>query len=219
MTAVGGTTLILNGSNIVTSETVWNDTLPGPHGGGTSIYFNRPPWQSGTGVKTSAMRQVPDIACSADPDYGAVTYLDGQLGIVGGTSWASPTCAAFSALMNQARANAGLTSNGLLGPSIYPLIGTSSFRDITSGNNATPSSGGKYSATVGFDECSGIGTPLLQALTTAGYRITDFPCRSGARAGRKYDLHGCGHRGLGFSVAAPADRQFVLEQLDGRRRL
>ena len=67
--------------------------------------------------------------------------------------------------MNQARANSGQTPIGSLGPLIYPLIGTGSFRDITVGNNATPYSGGKYAATTGYDECSGIGVPLMQALT------------------------------------------------------
>jgi sugar lactone lactonase YvrE len=67
--------------------------------------------------------------------------------------------------MNQARAKAGLDTLGLLGPHIYPLIGTTYFRDITSGSNATPTSDGKYSATVGYDEATGIGVPLVQALT------------------------------------------------------
>ena len=44
---------------------------------------------------------------------------------------------------------------------IYPLIGTTSFRDITSGSN------GAYSAGVGYDLVTGIGTPNVGALATA----------------------------------------------------
>ena len=165
VTAVGGTSLVLNFNNTESSEKVWNNGT-GASSGGTSIYFDRPSWQTGTGVNLSAMRQIPDIALTADPNYGAVTYIDGAVSVVGGTSWSSPSCAAFCALINQARVSAGLSSVGLLGPQIYPLIGTSNFRDITAGNNATPNSGGKYVAGVGYDECTGIGAPLVQALST-----------------------------------------------------
>jgi kumamolisin len=168
VTAVGGTTLMLSASNTVTSETVWDtgEGSGGAGGGGTSIYFSRPSWQTGQGVANVA-RQTPDISSSADPNYGAITYLDGQLNPVGGTSWSSPTCAALCALMNEARANAGLGTLGLLGPFIYPQIGTTSLRDIVIGSNATRNSGGKFAATIGYDEASGVGTPLMQALTEA----------------------------------------------------
>lgn len=169
VTGVGGTTLVLDINSNESSETVWNNTT-GASGGGVSIYFSRPTWQTGTGVNTSALRQVPDIACTADPNFGAVYVLNGASSQVGGTSWSSPNCAAFCALINQARANAGLGSIGLLGPQIYPLIGTANFRDITSGNNATSKSSGNYSATTGYDKATGIGVPLVTTLakTIAG---------------------------------------------------
>jgi len=162
VTGVGGTTLTLNTNNTESSEVVWNSSS-GAGGGGVSIYFSKPSWQAGTGVSGS-MREVPDITASADPNYGAMIYLNGASETVGGTSWSSPTCAGFCALLNQSRANAGLSSIGLLGPQIYPLIGSGNFRDITSGNNATSNSSGLYSATVGYDEASGIGAPLVQTL-------------------------------------------------------
>jgi serine/threonine-protein kinase len=107
---------------------------------------------------------VPDISCASDPNFGADTIFAGSPLTEGGTSWASPTCAAFCALINEALANRGLTTLGVLGPHIYPLIGSTSFRDITSGNNATAISGGLYSATTGYDEATGIGVPLVQTL-------------------------------------------------------
>jgi kumamolisin len=174
VTGVGGTSLTLDSNYNVSSETVWNDSSSnyGATGGGTSIYFSRPTWQTGTGVPSGTMRLVPDVACPADPFAAAELYYNGALlpNGVGGTSWSSPTWAGYCALINQARANAGLSSLGLLGPQIYSLIGTTNFRDITSGNNATATSGStngipNYTAGTGYDECTGIGVPLVQTLS------------------------------------------------------
>jgi kumamolisin len=172
VTGVGGTSLILDSNNVETSETVWNSSL-GASGGGTSSHFSAPSWQSS--YTKGSYREVPDLACTADPAHGAYLYLGGEAygpaasgnGAYGGTSWASPTCAAFCALINQARADAGQASIGFLNPLLYPLIGTSSFRDITSGNNATSNSGGLYAAGTGYDEATGVGVPLVQALAQA----------------------------------------------------
>jgi kumamolisin len=169
VTGVGGTSLTLNTNGSESSEAVWNNlgqsTNYGATGGGTSEYFYRPSWQTGTGVPAGTMRTVPDVASPADPNTGAVVVFQGAQEEFGGTSWSSPTWAGYCALINQARANAGLSSLGLLGPQIYPLIGTANFRDITSGNNATANSGGLYSAGVGYDPCTGVGVPLVQTLS------------------------------------------------------
>ena len=173
VTGVGGTSLTLDANNNESSEVVWSNSSGGT-GGGTSIYFARPTWQTGAGVPTGTMREVPDVASSADPDFGAIYYLNGVQSVVGGTSWASPTWAGLCALMNQARANAGQAFLGTLGPHIYPLLGTANYsadiRDITSGNNATSRSGStngipNYTAGTGYDMATGIGAPLTQALT------------------------------------------------------
>jgi kumamolisin len=174
VTGVGGTTLMLDANNNVSSETVWNNSS-GASGGGTSGHFTRPSWQTGNGVPAGTMREVPDVACSADPNYGAITYLDGKEAIYGGTSWASPTWAGFCALINQARANVGLSSLGTLGPYIYSpaILGTASyatdFRDITVGNNSS-NGATSFNAGAGYDVASGIGVPLAQSLaeTLAG---------------------------------------------------
>ncbi|HXA14382.1 MAG TPA: protease pro-enzyme activation domain-containing protein [Opitutaceae bacterium] len=156
---VGGTSLVLNSNtgNVV-SETVWNSN-GGSSGGGVSGAFLRPDWQIGAGVPAGTTRCVPDIASSADPNNGGFFVFRGrQNGEVGGTSLATPIWAGFCALINQARANAGLPSLGLLGPKIYPLIGTNNFRDITSGSN------GAFSAGPGYDLVTGLGTPNVAAL-------------------------------------------------------
>ena len=173
VTGVGGTTLVLDSTNGISSEVVWNEN-GGASGGGVSIYFAKPTWQTGTGVTSSGYRQVPDVAASADPDYGAVIVLQGSKQTVGGTSWSSPSWAGLCALINQARSGAGEKPIGLLGPLIYPLLNSpdypatylANFRDITSGNNATRRSGGKYAAGTGFDLCTGVGTPKAEPLAT-----------------------------------------------------
>jgi kumamolisin len=168
VTGVGGTTLKLDSNNNETSEVAWNNSS-GAGGGGASIYFSRPVWQTGASVPAGTMRDVPDVACSADPDYGAEVYLGGVQTTLGGTSWAGPTWAGFCALINQARANAGLPSLGGLNSQIYPILSTThystNFRDITSGNNFTGNSPTEYSAGTGYDQVTGIGVPLIQALS------------------------------------------------------
>jgi sugar lactone lactonase YvrE len=151
VTGVGGTSLSITGTGSVASESAWSGT-----GGGISAVFSRPSWQAGTGVPAGSMRCVPDVAAAADPNFGAEIVVGGKTLVAGGTSWATPVWSAFCALINQQRGSTGPL--GLLNPRIYPLIGTSSFRDITTGNN------GSYQATAGYDLCTGIGVPNVAAL-------------------------------------------------------
>jgi kumamolisin len=51
--------------------------------------FLRPAWQIGAGVPTGAFRLIPDVALVADPNTGAYLVLDGQVYVVGGTSWSA----------------------------------------------------------------------------------------------------------------------------------
>ncbi len=163
VTAVGGTSLVLSTcSGSASSETVWNNA-DGGTGGGKSGVFDRPIWQVGTGVPPGSTRLVPDVSSDADPETGGLVILNGVSEQFGGTSWSAPMWAGFCAMINQARANLALPPAGLLGPKLYPLLGTTAFRDITTGNN------GAYSAGVGYDLCTGLGVPniaiLLQPLT------------------------------------------------------
>ncbi len=176
VTGVGGTLLTLNQDGAtIASETGWTSS-----GGGLSGFFSRPSWQSGTGVPSGTMRCVPDVAAvSSDAGNLQVTVqtgngtqtttqsqntfivINGSVPTYGGTSLAAPVWAGFCALINQACVRNNLPNVGLLGPRIYPLIGTTSFRDITSGSN------GAYSAGVGYDLVTGIGSPNVGALVTA----------------------------------------------------
>ncbi|HEY1791955.1 MAG TPA: protease pro-enzyme activation domain-containing protein [Opitutaceae bacterium] len=156
VTGVGGTTLELNSSDAVQSETAWSKS-----GGGISVVFQRPSWQTGPGVSAASsgtMRLVPDVASSGDPDQGGVVVVGGMSVVFGGTSWGAPTWAAWCALLNQKRG----TPLGLLNPKLYPLNGTAgSIRDITLGDNGT------YSAGPGYDLCTGIGVPDVSGLMNA----------------------------------------------------
>jgi kumamolisin len=160
VTSVGGTSLYLTPSTgAAGSEAAWSYG-----GGGSSNFFARPSWQTGTGVPPGSHRMVPDVALAADLNTGGYLVLNGQVYSVGGTSWGAPTWAGFSALINQARANNGAPSIGLLGPFIYPLNSTSSFRAITTGSNGP---NGVYSAGPGYNLCTGLGVPSVTQLIQA----------------------------------------------------
>lgn len=145
--AVGGTRILLNNSGVISSETAWVGS-----GGGTSVKFSKPVWQtSGSG------RLVPDVSAPADPNTGAYVVLSGYVYQFGGTSWSAPVWAGICALINDARVKNGKSRIGFLPPLIYPYLGTNKFRDITSGNNGYPS-------TVGYDRVTGLGTPNINNL-------------------------------------------------------
>lgn len=145
---VGGTSLDLSPAGAVTSESAW----PGS-GGGASVLFARPSWQTGPGVPGGTMRLVPDVSAAADPNTGALVILHGKDNQIGGTSWSAPVWAGICALLNEARTAAGKPAHGYLAPLLYPLAGTNCFRDITSGTN------GAYQASAGYDQVTGLGSP------------------------------------------------------------
>jgi len=158
----GGTRLAARDATI-SSEVVWND-LPsgGATGGGVSAIFPVPSWQASANVPPSANpgakagRGVPDVAGDADPDSGYQVRADGTDLVVGGTSAVAPLYAGLTAL---AIAQAGHPL-GPIGPSLYEY-GDQVFNDITSGNN------GAYDAGVGWDPCTGLGSPKVATLISS----------------------------------------------------
>jgi kumamolisin len=157
---VGGTRLQATGGHI-TSEVVWGEPYGPASGGGVSDLFDLPAWQQDAHVPPSANpnrrvgRGVPDVAAHA---AGYKLYFGGKGRVRDGTSAAAPLWAGLVA-----RANQGLGRRvGLLSATVYGLAATGTFRDITRGSN------GAYHATVGWDACTGLGTPngdkLLAAL-------------------------------------------------------
>jgi kumamolisin len=150
---VGGTTLRLDPTGAVSSEIGWAAS-----GGGVSRFFQRPAWQTGTGVPGGSLRLVPDVSSAADPNTGALLVFGGSSIGIGGTSWSAPVWAGFCALLNGARTKGGKPALGFLNPSLYKLIGTPAFRDITSGSN------GAFNCGPGYDQVTGIGSPNVAEL-------------------------------------------------------
>lgn len=175
MLACGGTMLVAaNGA--ITRETVWNDGgNGGATGGGFSVVFARPTYQSG--AVTGTFRGVPDCAGDADPETGYNILVDGQNMVVGGTSAVAPLWAALIVLMNQKLGR----RLGFLNPLLYPINPPDGLRDITQGNN------GAFSAAPGWDPTTGKGTPmamqLISALSAATTTTTSAtpPSQSGSR--------------------------------------
>jgi len=141
----GGTNLQVSGSRII-QETSWNNgSGRGATGGGFSALFKRPAWQDNFVPGNS--RGVPDVAGDADPQSGYQIVVNGQAQVIGGTSAVAPLWAALVAVFNRAM-NKRL---GLIQPLLYQA--EPSFRDVASGNN------GAFSALVGWDACTGLGSP------------------------------------------------------------
>jgi kumamolisin len=172
--SVGGTHLEASGGSYV-GESTWNAGSPeaGAGGGGVSAVWTEPGWQSGvaTGqnMASSTMRNVPDVSLNADPAVGYAVFVAGSWQVIGGTSCGAPLWAAFTALVNQARAEHGLGNLGFPDPGIY-AIGKGSrysadFHDIQDGSNNL-----YYPAIPGFDDATGWGTingqNLFQDLST-----------------------------------------------------
>jgi kumamolisin len=158
--ACGGTSLQASGATIA-SETVWNDGS-GATGGGISRQFAMPSYQANANLPVNVDTQgtgrgVPDVCGDADPQTGYVIRVDGAEETIGGTSAVAPLWAGLIARLDE-QLGAPL---GFLQPVLYPLLGSASFHDITSGNN------GSYAANPGWDACTGLGSPDGTALAAA----------------------------------------------------
>ncbi|GAA3763416.1 S53 family peptidase [Terriglobus aquaticus] len=154
--ACGGTKLTGSGTTIQ-SEVVWNETAAneGATGGGISTVFAQPSWQAGIAA-TKSGRGVPDVSGNADPATGYQVRVDGQNLVIGGTSAVAPLWAGLLAVVNAQ----SKTTVGFVQPRLYAANGSSSFHDITSGNN------GAFKAGPGWDACTGLGSPNVPNLIT-----------------------------------------------------
>jgi len=183
ITQVGGTQLTMNGAGAsYLSETVWNQG-GGSQGsgvgssGGISSYYAIPSWQTnisnltGRGGST-ANRNIPDVAMNAYEDMYIVYGGTGQGSDGwGGTSFAAPLWAGFTALVNQWAWANGKSPVGFINPAIYSLAAgtnyTNCFHDITTGSNTWSSSPNLFYATNGYDLCTGLGSPNGQNFINA----------------------------------------------------
>jgi uncharacterized repeat protein (TIGR03803 family) len=188
VTVVGGTTLSTTGAGgSYTSETVWNSGGGLGSSGGISTYYLIPTYQQSVSMAanggSTTMRNIPDVSMVADDVY--VTYNKGGSEAVVGTSCSAPLWAGFMALVNQQATANGFSTVGFLNPSLYGIGATfpSDFHDTTAGNNFTSSSSAQFSATTGYDLCTGWGSPVGNNLISilAGSR-TGAPTITSARS-------------------------------------
>lgn len=156
------------------TEAVWNEPfLPAATGGGLSVLYSTPSFQSGISQSIlNGARGLPDVSWNSAVDGGVLVYL-GFLGsssgfyIFGGTSAASPQLAGLIALTNQLADKDGKQHVGYLNPLLYQLpssafndIVPQTFGSVTISDNSLYGSGiPGYSAGPGYDLASGWGSP------------------------------------------------------------
>jgi kumamolisin len=165
---VGGTQLSVDERSHRKDEVVWSDDSDQTQcgnkwgsGGGLSMLFARPSWQSTAGIQnrySNGNRQIPDLSAIA---FDLPTYYQGQWLNVRGTSAATPIWATGFALANQ-----GLVEKMhyfVSGPGLFYWSASHSgrlhpFYDVQRGSNLY------YPATSQWDFASGLGTPNINDL-------------------------------------------------------
>jgi subtilase family serine protease len=165
-------------------EQAWNDSSGqlAATGGGASVIFSKPTWQTGPGVPKDQARDVPDIAFTASADHdGYCIAMNGKIMCgIGGTSAVAPVFAGIVTLLNQYQVASGAQSTpgmGNINPKLYSLAQTSPgvFHDITVGSNIVPCTTGTpdctgttmgYRAGPGYDPVTGLGSADVYKLVT-----------------------------------------------------
>ncbi|KAH9171769.1 subtilisin-like protein [Lactarius sanguifluus] len=155
VTAVGGTTSFLP------------EVAASLSGGGFSEYFPRPGYQQqavstfldNLGLQYSGLynplgRGIPDIAAQAKT---IPFFYRGREKFSEGTSCSTPIVAGIISLLNDYRLSQGKPPLGFLNPWLYGG-GLNGFNDIVSGSNPGCNTNG-FSAAVGWDPVTGLGTP------------------------------------------------------------
>lgn len=158
---VGGTTLVTNKNGGYNSEIAWY-----AGGGGISQFEYSPVWQSPVVPTNNGLpvtfRAIPDISMDADPNTGAIVYVNGAVEYIGGTSLSSPLAAGAWARLQTSYANI----LGFAAPRLYagyPAFGSTGdpagltqkvdgFNDVLTGAN------GLYTSLPNFDFTTGMGT-------------------------------------------------------------
>jgi subtilase family serine protease len=183
-------------------EMTWNDGALGTNlskgiwgsGGGVSTFFTKPSWQTGTGVPADGFRDVPDVAMNASAAHDgyllcASNGCPGSLSVVGGTSASTPVFAGLVAILSQySVANGIQTTSGMgrINDRLYGLAQSNPtvFNDVTTGTNivqcvngtpncTAPADQFGYSAGVGYDQVTGLGSVDANLLiTTFAQRTT-----------------------------------------------
>jgi uncharacterized protein (TIGR03437 family) len=164
-------------------EVAWNESATtglGSTGGGASLLYAQPAWQTGPGVPADGARHVPDVALSSAGHDAYEVYYQGANVAVAGTSCATPSMAAIVALLNHYQvANKFQKTAGLgnINPQLYRLAqaAPTAFHDVTSGDNIVRCAQGSpncltgsfgYTAGVAYDMTTGLGSVDANNLVT-----------------------------------------------------
>jgi uncharacterized protein (TIGR03437 family) len=188
VTGVGGTTLSEQGGEWASTNTanlasalsyirerVWNDSTFGElsgGGGGNSLLFPRPAWQTGPGVPNDSVRHVPDVSFASSPNHDSYYIYSAGTTYAGGTSFAAPVMAGIAALLNHYLVSTGAIAQpglGNLNPTLYRMAQTTTgvFHDVVDGDNAVPCApntpdcvNGSFGmkAGPGYDSATGLGS-------------------------------------------------------------
>lgn len=166
-----GATQILEGKTVKDPESACEEVIFS--GGGFSNIFplpsyqasavkgflknHPPPFTNGEFNNSGNVRAFPDLSANG-ANY--VIGIDGEFGLVFGTSASAPTTASMFTMINDARIAVGKRPVGFINPAIYSeafkLVGA--FNDITIGGNQGCGTPG-FTSAVGWDPVTGVGTP------------------------------------------------------------
>ncbi len=147
----------------IIKQVSWNVVIPKlgrqSSGGGFSKVFKKPAYQISSLSKKINGRGVPDVAANANYINSIKIFVKNNhnkkpiVTTSYGTSAAAPFWAAYLALCNEALVKKGLPTLGNVNAALYYIAkkNKKAFMDITEGNN------GIYTASVGWDPCTGLG--------------------------------------------------------------
>jgi len=177
ITAVGGSDLTSNAAPPA-PQTCCTDS-----GGGFSNTFARPSYQNAavTAYLSNPSANLPpssyyNASSRAYPDISAIFGLaipycihsGGKFEGVAGTSASCPVVAAVIANLNNVQLNAGKAQLGFINPWLYSTLASSpsAFTDVVGGTN-NQGAGYGFTATTGWDPCTGVGTPVYTNMVKA----------------------------------------------------
>ncbi|KAJ7723404.1 subtilisin-like protein [Mycena metata] len=169
-----GATQVNPGAKVTDPESACNQVIFS--GGGFSNYFpipdyqqavvasylknTPPPYASTVYNSTGTSRTYPDLAANG-ANY--VIAIDGQFGLVFGTSASAPVVGSMLTMINDARLAIGKKPIGFINPTIYSPAFRGAFNDITNGTNPGCGTVG-FSTAKGYDPVTGLGTPNFPKL-------------------------------------------------------
>ena len=157
------------GGRVFESTWSWNVFRAWATGGGLSEVFEP---NMGQYLATDLnARGVPDVAAVADPETGVFQVYYDEFWDVGGTSVSAPEWAGMVALIDTALSTNHMAPAGAIANALYLSTGGSDWYDVTVGNNQGDFAWWEqadqplgYSAGVGYDLVTGLGTPNLPSL-------------------------------------------------------